>query len=157
MKELLIIRHGKAAPLESTDFLRPLQSRGKEDAEKLAGFLRDQCKANIPQLISAAARTRETGEIINQHLGRRMPETHEAAYLAPAQFWLEQITRWPEPLDQGLLIGHNPGMSDLVHILTGESVWLPTCGMARIKLEIDAWQEASGGLGSIISIWTPKD
>lgn len=156
MKHLYIIRHGKALTTSGRDFDRPLTSRGKSDAESLANLLHDELDQHIHQAISAAVRTQETAQIIFHHLGMPSPDTIEAAYLAPAPFWLEQVSKWQEPYDQGVLIGHNPGLSELILALTGESVWLPTCGMARVTMEIDTWEEASRGLGTLDSIWTPK-
>lgn len=156
LKQLFIIRHGKAAVNGGLDFDRPLLPRGISDAEQLACLLEGELEQHDPRLISDAVRARETAQIIFQRLGWPGSQGLKSAYLAPARFWLEQITRWPEPHARGILIGHNPGLSELIHLFTGESIWLPTCGMARVSLGIDAWEEASRGLGSLVSIWTPK-
>ncbi|MDQ3804203.1 MAG: histidine phosphatase family protein, partial [Acidobacteriota bacterium] len=38
-----------------------------------------------------------------------------------------------------LLVGHNPGMEELLELLTGEVRRMPTAALARIQLDIDKW------------------
>ncbi|HEY1403594.1 MAG TPA: hypothetical protein VGB05_05670, partial [Pyrinomonadaceae bacterium] len=40
-----------------------------------------------------------------------------------------------------LVVGHNPGLQELVERLTGESVPVQAATLARIDLDIDAWSK----------------
>jgi phosphohistidine phosphatase len=52
-----------------------------------------------------------------------------------------------------LLVGHNPGMEELLKVLTGQSAPMSTCSLAKLDLEVDQWGnigEASGTLDWIV-------
>jgi phosphohistidine phosphatase len=38
-----------------------------------------------------------------------------------------------------LLVGHNPGLEDLIARLTGESVSLPTAALVECAFELEHW------------------
>ena len=40
-----------------------------------------------------------------------------------------------------LIIGHNPGLEELVEMLTGEIHLMPTCSLAHVKLHVDKWSD----------------
>ena len=40
-----------------------------------------------------------------------------------------------------LIIGHNPGLEELVEMLTGEIHLMPTCSLAHVKLRIGKWSD----------------
>jgi len=40
-----------------------------------------------------------------------------------------------------LIIGHNPGMEELVEMLTGEIHLMPKCSLSHVKLRIGKWIE----------------
>ena len=65
----------------------------------------------------------------------------------------QRARRLPRPsLDRG----HNPGLSELVERLTEQPVWLPTCGMAEVELQIDRWDAAFAGVGRLRGLFTPN-
>lgn len=57
-----------------------------------------------------------------------------------------------------LIVGHNPGLEDLIEQLTGERHDLPTAALVHLTLPIDRWREigAAGG-ATVVDIWRPKD
>ena len=69
------------------------------------------------------------------------PSSHiqfeEQAYLASDRAWLGWINAWPDAHDTGWIVGHNPGLSELVERLTDQPIWLPTSGLAEITLHVD--------------------
>ena len=40
-----------------------------------------------------------------------------------------------------LIIGHNPGLEELVEMLTGEIHLMPTCSLAHVKFRVDKWSD----------------
>lgn len=158
MITLYILRHGKAAPQAAggSDFERALAPRGLEDAARAAAALKGRLPSHAPGAVSAAQRTQETARVVGNVLGWEGPDALLDGYLAPAAFWLAAVNGWPDGCDAGLLIGHNPGLSDLVSELTDAPVWLPTAGLAEVTFEVDRWAEVSRGCGILRGIWTPK-
>ena len=57
-----------------------------------------------------------------------------------------------------LIIGHNPGMEELVEMLTGEIHLMPTCSLAHVKLRIGKWIERDYNIkGQVGEITRPRD
>jgi phosphohistidine phosphatase len=55
-----------------------------------------------------------------------------------------------------MLVGHNPGMEELLAFLTHETKHMPTCALARISLDV-SWKEVGRGVGKLEWFVTPKD
>ena len=151
MKKLLLIRHAKAAHTHGiTDFERPLKESGIEDATMMAQRLHEN--DIIPQLIisSPALRTLTTANIFSEHFAIHAVETDEHIYEASEGALLQIIDKFPEERDFIALVGHNPGMSEILNYLTGESKDIPTCGVAFINFEVDKWKEVSLNNGNLL-------
>jgi phosphohistidine phosphatase SixA len=57
-----------------------------------------------------------------------------------------------------MLVGHNPGMADLVATLTGAEERFPTAALAHVRLTSQRWDELSGvSRGDLIDLWRPKE
>jgi len=57
-----------------------------------------------------------------------------------------------------MIVGHNPGLEDLVAQLTGEPEGLPTAALAQIALPIDGWQDLTTSTrGALVGLWRPKE
>ena len=41
-----------------------------------------------------------------------------------------------------MVVGHDPGMSDLAFALTGTIEHMPTCAVAEFRFDVDTWPEA---------------
>jgi phosphohistidine phosphatase len=85
--------------------------------------------------VSPASRARSTWELVSAELGSP-PRTRveDRVYAASGSELLGVVRELPEDLDTVLLVGHNPGLEDLVRQLTGERVALPTSAVAVIAL-----------------------
>ena len=55
-----------------------------------------------------------------------------------------------------MMVGHNPGFEELLAFLTGEARRMPTCALAKIKLEVASWKDARAGEGKLAMFLTPK-
>ena len=59
---------------------------------------------------------------------------------------------------QVLIVGHNPGLEELVEILTGEIHLRSTCSLAHVNLRVDKWLERDYEIrGQLEEIWLPRD
>jgi phosphohistidine phosphatase len=57
-----------------------------------------------------------------------------------------------------LVIGHNPGMQELLYLLTGCVEDMPTAAIAVVELPIGEWTDASDRtIGKLVKICRPKD
>ena len=159
MKRLFIVRHGKAQPQGGgSDFDRPLSAQGEADAHALGQWTAEAREPGAPLCVSPALRTSSTAQCLVDVWEE--PSSHiqfeEQAYLASDRAWLGWINAWSDAHDNGWIVGHNPGLSELVERLTDQPIWLPTCGLAEITLHVDAWAEAFAGTGRLRGLFTPK-
>lgn len=157
MKTLLILRHAKSSWKQPAldDHDRPLSPRGARDAPRMGALLRR--RGLTPDLIvsSTAVRARTTAEWAADRSGcgggvrldRRL-------YLARP----ETIAAVAGDLGGGatrlLVVGHNPGLEELVARLTGAAEILPTAALAQVRLPIDAWSGLSTSTrGALVGLW----
>ena len=57
-----------------------------------------------------------------------------------------------------LVVGHNPGVEELVAQLTDQTEAFPTAALAQIELPIANWLELRlSTSGRLVSMWRPKD
>ncbi|RRO14287.1 histidine phosphatase family protein [Saccharopolyspora rhizosphaerae] len=141
-RKLILIRHAKSAhPDGAEDFDRPLADRGRRDAPAVGRWLRDNAYAIEAVRCSPALRTRQTWELARTHIPAE-PQVRfdERIYDATAQRLLEIVRELPVHAMTAALVGHNPGLEDLVHLLTGEPVQLKTSAVALLSSE-RTWAE----------------
>lgn len=157
MKKLLLIRHAKAEQGTSyADFERPLKTRGIDDATMMAGRLKS--RGIVPQMVlsSPALRALSTAEVFSHQLATGEIKTNRAIYEASDAALLNIINDLPDEHELVALVGHNPGISQILQYLSGEYRDVPTCTIALLKFNIDAWKEISGSSGKLILYEEPK-
>jgi phosphohistidine phosphatase len=157
MKKLVLIRHAKAEKDTSVrDIERPLKYIGIQDA----AFMAEKLKENslVPQIIvtSPALRTKTTAEIFADHLLLPDPEPNKAIYEASQQTLLKVINKLPNEYDFIALVGHNPGIAQILYYLTGEAKEVHTCTVAVVNFETDDWAYISGDTGKMVYYSWPK-
>ncbi len=155
MKLLLILRHARAGDA-AEDRLRPLRPRGRADAERLGPVLRDETL--IPEMIvsSDAVRALTTAERVGATSGytgeiRSLSEL----YLASAGETLAALSALPDELTRVMVVGHNPGLSQLASVLLGRSTPLVPAALAAVKLPIESWRELGSRRGDLVRFWQP--
>ncbi|HKN82880.1 MAG TPA: histidine phosphatase family protein [Pyrinomonadaceae bacterium] len=160
MRTLYLLRHAKSSSSDGSlrDFDRPLKRRGREAAEQI-GMRLGMEKLNEPLVIcSPAVRTRETADLVLQSAGLRADERFdERIYEASLRDLVQVVAEIPDERQIAILIGHNPGMEELLTFLTGESRRIPTCALAKIQLEVESWKDMNAGEGSLELLITPKE
>lgn len=122
-------------------------------------LLRDENLVPQFMLTSSAKRARRTAEHVAQSCGFR-GETRITAelYEAPIDQQIAVIAAIPEPVSLALLVGHNPGLEDLLTTLTGQCPALTTAALARIELPIETWSQISPTTAArFIRMWQPRE
>tara|TARA_Y100000814_G_scaffold77645_1_gene49701 strand:+ start:457 stop:951 length:495 start_codon:yes stop_codon:yes gene_type:complete len=148
VKRLFILRHAKSSWTDPalTDFERPLNKRGRRAAPVMGTWF---AKHNLqPDIVfcSLAARAQETFQLVSESALWDTQVIHtEDLYLAPARTYIEQLAQLPESIDSAMVIGHNPGMEELVYDQCGELHPMPTCALAVIEFNILSWETLLSG------------
>jgi phosphohistidine phosphatase len=158
MKQLLLIRHAKASHESGyTDFERPLTEKGVKNAHEIAQNL--QKNGIKPQLLvtSPALRTHTTANIFTETLGLAEPMINKVIYDASEDTLLRVINELPDEQDFIALVGHNPGINQILYTLTGEHKEVHPGTAALIEFEADSWQEVSADTGKLTYYDDPKE
>lgn len=120
MKFLNIIRHSESETNSKDDFLRTLNDEGIKDAINLDNYLIQHNFKKHKIICSTSKRTRETLGYLQNSLN---PESKvifsQDAYLGTFKKLLKEITLEAKNTRTITLIGHNPGLSDLLSYLIG--------------------------------------
>lgn len=161
MKTLLILRHAKSSWSNShiSDHERPLNERGKSDAPRVGRLLQQQ--GPLPDLIvsSSAERALATAEAVA--LGADYHSeiaVTRSLYHAGVEEYIELLQGLPERVNAVMIVGHNPGLEELLFALSGERESMPTAALAEIDLPIDSWQQLDEGTeGRLSNLWRPRE
>lgn len=151
MLRLTLVRHARAHPARPglDDFDRSLDEVGTDEAVVLASRLERRQLPPPRILASAAARCTETASLLAE--GLSLPDsavvTAAEAYLASPGTLLELLRRTPDGCPHLLLCGHNPGLSQLVTLMTSipHRRELPTAGAASLLLDGERWSGVNPG------------
>lgn len=160
-KTVLILRHAKSSWSNTalSDHDRPLKARGERDAPRMGRLLREQ--GLLPDLIitSTARRARDTAELVAQGAGYEGEvEETRSFYHAPPRAYLERLRALPPEIGCVLLVGHNPGMEELVKVLAGVAERFPTAALANVALPITSWDQLTPRTGGqLLHLWRPKE
>ena len=148
-RTLVMIRHAKSSwanPLQS-DFDRPLNERGKEDAPAMGEQLKKM--GIIPDLIiaSTAKRTRQTAKKIAKETGYNEDDIkwEEKLYHCIPSVFEEVIYEISDKVKTVFIVAHNPGITGFVNQLSPEFSIdnMPTCGVVGAHIETNEWNNFS--------------
>ncbi len=162
MKTLLLMRHAKSSHVGSAllDRDRPLAERGRRDAPAVGHRLERSGLLPDRILASSAVRTQETAQGVAAGCGfAGRIELSDALYAAPPDAYLAALSALPDDANCVLVIGHNPGLEDLVALLARTRETLPTAALAHVRLPIDHWSELAARplRGELVEVWRPKE
>ena len=114
----------------------------------------------VPDLIlsSPAIRARETIEIVmkTSKLAVELRYDQRIYEASPDQLF-EVISQIEEDKKSALLVGHNPGLEDLLHLLTGDAEHMSTACLAKIDLKANKWSKVLAEKGSLDWLVKAKD
>ena len=160
MKTLIALRHAKSSHEDESleDIDRALNERGIGDAKLMGGVIR---KRKIqPDIIvaSPAERVRQTADLALKAARLNVEPTFDKRiYEASARGLLKVLMELNDTSNTVMLIGHNPGLEDLLERLTGEAITLPTASLAGVELNVEHWTEVRTGAGKLTFRVTPKE
>ncbi|MBN1766145.1 MAG: histidine phosphatase family protein [Sedimentisphaerales bacterium] len=161
MKTLLLMRHAKSSWKDQSlsDHERPLNKRGKRDAPRMGELIKQ--KHLVPDMIisSTAVRARKTAEKVAQACGYTGEVVlRQELYHASPGTCLAVLARLGADNETVLLIAHNPGMVELLDMLSDNPLDFPTAALAQITFEVDEWSDISlGHPGCLMNFWRPRE
>jgi phosphohistidine phosphatase len=162
MKTLLVLRHAKSSWQEAAldDHERPLNKRGLRDGPRMGELIRKRRMTPDVIISSDAVRARVTAEAVAKAaryageilLDRRL-------YAASPASIVTVLRTVPEgEAATVMIVGHNPGLEELVALLTGEDQNMTTAALAQIVLPIDRWRDLKASTrGKLSGVWRPKE
>lgn len=170
MKTLGLYRHAKSdwSDARSRDFDRPLNDRGRLGAAAMGRHIRDHGARWDKIIASPAARCAETVEIGYQAIGQTYSVNWDRRiYLASSASLLDLLREVEGDPASLLLVGHNPGLEDLIFDLVpddGSSPLrdivedkFPTATFAVLELDIESWDQADARCARLVHIKRPRD
>jgi phosphohistidine phosphatase len=162
VKFLTIVRHAKSSWKEASlsDFDRPLNKRGKADAPEMGRRL--AARGVKPDLVvtSPARRARKTAQVVAKELGLDKDEIGQdrAVYEAGVATLANLVRALDEKAGHVMLVGHNPGLTDLVEYLSGEVLGnIPTGGVVGLEFNIGHWCDLKRGTGQVLFTDFPRE
>ena len=147
MKKIILIRHAKSDWDNPSlpDYDRPLAARGLEDTPKMAASLKNRGIQVDLICSSTAQRAMQTANITAAVLGYPEAEIHweRSLYHASASHLLQFIQSQSNQVQSLLLVGHNPGLTELIVRLGVNLDNLPTAGQFAFTVLSDDWKNLS--------------
>lgn len=173
MKTLTLLRHAKSGyddPL-LRDFDRPLNERGRRAAVRIGEWLHSARKSGeMPDFdhvfASPALRCKQTVEGVEAGMGGPLAPLYEKRiYLSSSATLVELVAGFADHHRNAMLIGHNPGLEDLLLELVPPGARLrdeaelkyPTATLARLDLDIERWAQVDGGRAVLARFIRPRD
>jgi phosphohistidine phosphatase len=168
MKRLAILRHAKSSWDEPglDDLNRPLNERGWKAARRMGRELKHRGMAFDLVLSSTAARTRETIDGIQENYDFAAPIRFDPQlYLAGESVLFGIVRGLDDEVKAALIVGHNPGLQQLVTGLTRDDEGLrrniagkfPTGALAILELPAKRWADVEPGSGEVTELILPKE
>jgi len=166
-RHLLIMRHAKSDwdNGAATDFERPLSKRGQHDAPLMGKWMDTQGLKPDHILSSPATRAKKTAALVCESLDIPISkiEWNQRIYEASLHDLLNILQEQPPDTKMVLLVGHNPGMDELVSYLCGNDTQrlpygslMPTAALAHLSMP-DDWTALKSDCAQLHSLTRPKD
>jgi phosphohistidine phosphatase len=157
MRTLVVIRHAKSDWSEALpDEKRPLAERGLRDAPVIGHWLAEHVDPLDLVICSPARRARQTWELASAGLNPTPPVRHdERIYGADPTQLLTVLAELPGELSGVGLVGHNPGLAELVTLLCGEPQEMKTSAVAVLRWP-GSWVDAEFAAASLAAFTTAR-
>lgn len=166
-RRLVALRHAKSAWPLLADHERPLAPRGRRDAPAAGHWLREA--GCVPDLVmcSSARRARQTWDLVaaEAEFGASTPVIYEARlYGASPEELLGVVREIPAQVATLMLIGHNPGVQELMLMLAGEAdgyaleqtrTKFPTSAIAVLRVP-GPWSSLEPGAARLTEMVVPR-
>ncbi|MCK4708198.1 MAG: histidine phosphatase family protein, partial [Gammaproteobacteria bacterium] len=159
------LRHGKSDwSGDEDDFNRPLKDRGKRAAQRMGVWLATHDMIPDTIISSPAERALTTAEkcckAMGQGSGDIMPE--QKIYVADSDDLFDVLQQIPASASRVMLVGHNPGLEDLLVSLTNgdakpedDGKLLTTATLALLEIDVN-WSDIKRGSARLVKIIRPR-
>ncbi|MDP1902378.1 MAG: histidine phosphatase family protein [Rubrivivax sp.] len=143
MKTLYLLRHAKSSWDETSlpDRDRPLEARGERDAVKMSKRWSQQHRK--PDLIvsSPAVRALATAKVVAEGIEYKLKNiaVNDRLYAATVDALMTVIEALDDKLERVMLVGHNPGFTELAHHFDSGITHMPTCALAEFRFDAKSW------------------
>lgn len=165
-RELLLLRHAKSSwkSAASSDHARPLAKRGRRDAPRIGQWLHARGLTPGWVVSSLALRARQTTDAVAAALGlaHETLRFDERVYLADDAQLLQVLADCP-PVARVLVVGHNPGLDQLLQYLCGTGLphtdkgkLLTTAALARLAMPPD-WHQLKPECARLLALIRPRE
>lgn len=114
----------------------------------------------VPELIvsSPAVRARETIERVAKAAKWSVEVRYDQRiYEASGLRLLEVVSQLENDRKSALLVGHNPGLEELLMLLTGEGEGLATGTLVRLELKSSKWANAADKRARLAWLMKPRE
>jgi phosphohistidine phosphatase len=167
MKTLTLLRHAKSGwddPV-ARDFDRPLNPKGQRAAAMMGRHMKSLGLGFDHVVASPAVRVAETLEHVGRGFGSDLaPHWDQRVYLASVATLLDIVHDLPPSAGRVLLVGHNPGLEELVLTLVASGalreaveVKFPTASLAEMHFAVDDWGAVGRDTGELARYVRPRD
>lgn len=158
-KTLLLMRHAKSSwKTEAiSDHERPLNRRGRRAANQMADFL--QNRNLIPSIVlsSTAVRAEMTSRLLLEKWSNDVELTlFDSLYHAPPDAYLDAIAACIPTRQIVMCVGHNPGMEELVLMLSGKHEFMSTAAIAMFTTTGE-WDRIDRNHCELLDVFRPKE
>jgi phosphohistidine phosphatase len=166
MKRLGLLRHAKSdwGASDKRDFDRGLNDRGRRGAQVIGDHIQAQDATWNSVLASPAKRVKRT---LENGLPDMDVQWDQRLYLASAETIIDCLHEVDDEAQSVLIVGHNPGLSDMVLELVAPrnenkhfseaSSKFPTAAFAVFECDIDSWAKLRNGCGELVHFKRPRD
>lgn len=170
MKKLTLLRHAKSDWLDRSlrDFDRPINERGLRGAKAMGRYAAENNMVFDAVLASPAVRVTETIDHFETAYGHSLnPDWDRRIYLASSVTLIDVLRGVPDDIGHVLMVGHNPGLEDLVFDLIADDgssplrdvveEKFPTAALAVIDLAIERWADLDNHSARLSAVVRPRD
>jgi phosphohistidine phosphatase len=152
----MLLRHAEAGWSAGSDRERPLTANGRRAAARVGERLSESGMVPSRALVSSAMRTRQTWDEMSRGWTRDVAvAVEDDIYEAPSRRLLQVVREHGGDAGILLLVGHNPGVHDLLTTLAAGDqharipLGFPPATLAVVDLEIDDWTDAEPATGIV--------
>ena len=165
-RTLILLRHGKSDwSTDKDDFDRPLKKRGKNASRQVGEWLSENKRVPDFAITSPAKRAMQTARIACKAMGINQEDIYSRKhiYLATPEELLYVLEDCPAQAQCVMLVGHNPGLEELLYYLVNGSLTIPEDGkiMTTATLAIlempDTWTHLQSGSAKLEILIRPRE
>lgn len=171
MKRLTLLRHAKSGwdDPAARDFDRAINDRGKRAAQLMGEHARNKAFKFDRIIASPAVRVVDTLDVFQAAMGNENlePKWDRRIYLASSATLMDVLRDTPDSSSDVLMVGHNPGLEDLILELVPDvkdetlraipEEKFPTSALAVMELNIDSWSDLDARIAHLTHVVRPRD